>query len=70
MYKYYAAQGFYGGGVPCIGWASFFEFVNNSRVVDGKLLKTSDVDLKFIATNSMSKFRKSAMNPEKALIRY
>ena len=39
-------------------------------MIDGKNLMLSDVDRKFIATNSSSLDLRSKNNPEKALIRF
>jgi hypothetical protein len=39
-------------------------------MIDGKALSLSDVDRKFIATNSSSLDLKSKTNPEKALVRF
>jgi len=67
-YKYYA-------GVNPIGdtWAismlGFTDFLNTAGIIDGKTLKLSDVDIKFIATSSSSEYKNNARNPERGLIR-
>lgn len=67
-YKYFA-------GLTPIGdtWAismlGFTDFLNAANIIDGKTLKLSDVDIKFIATSSSSEFKNNPRNPERGLIR-
>jgi hypothetical protein len=74
-YKYYATIGRQ-GQIPCISSNAYSDFINSSGIVDYKLLKLSDVDLKVIATKSMAPSEKEKidkqylyLNPERALIR-
>jgi hypothetical protein len=39
-------------GVPSIGQNTFQEIINSCQLIDGELLKLSDMDLEFISTNA------------------
>lgn len=47
----------------------FTDFINESNIIDGKSLKLSDVDIKFIATLSSGE-KNNQRNPERSLVRY
>lgn len=47
----------------------FTDFLNSANIIDGKTLKLSDVDIKFIATSSSSEIKSNPRNPERGLIR-
>jgi hypothetical protein len=68
-YKYYAGSSPI-GDTWAITQLGFNDFVNELNLVDNKTLKTSDVDIKFVATTSSSEFKSSTRNPERGLIRY
>lgn len=58
------------GQVFSIGTNVFSEMMQKSNgVLDGKLLKMSDIDLEFVATNAGPK-KNNAMIPERQMIRY
>ena len=58
------------GNLFCVSQNSFSEFINQTGIVDYKLTKLSDIDLKFISTKSQGKEHNVNKNPERALIRY
>lgn len=58
------------GDVWSISQNPFTDFINTCNMIDGKLLKLSDVDIKFIATLSSTDFKGNPRNPERAIIRY
>jgi hypothetical protein len=69
-YKFYASYN-PSGDVWSISSNPLTEFVNHAGLVDGKTLKLSDVDLKFIATcSSAIEWKGNFRNPERALVRY
>lgn len=41
------------GDIPCISRNNFTEFIMNTQLIDNKLMKLSDLDFNFIATNSV-----------------
>ena len=47
---------------------AFTEFLNQSGIVDGKLIKLSEIDILFITTNTVAV--KLPFNPDRALVRY
>ena len=49
-YKYYAGVSLV-NGVPAIGTNVLSEFITSINLADGKLVKLSDIDVEFIATN-------------------
>lgn len=74
-YRYYATIGRQ-GQIPCISSNAYSDFINQSGIVDYKLLKLSDVDLKVIAAKSIAPQDKEKidkqyqyLNPERALVR-
>eukprot|EP00347_Sterkiella_histriomuscorum_P017828 403347825 len=54
--------------IPSIGQNAFQDFVNNCQILEGDLIKLSDVDLEFISTNAGNKNQR--LNPDRALVRY
>lgn len=48
------------------------EFCNSSNIIDNKTIKFSDVDLKFISTNSASAldWKGNPKNPDRYIVRY
>ena len=58
------------GDIWAISQNPFTDFINTCAMIDGKLLKLSDVDIKFIATLSSTDFKGNSRNPERGLIRY
>ena len=66
-YKYFSAMGLT-GDVFSIPINAFTEFMNQSDIVDGKLIKLSEMDILFITTNTVSV--KLPFNPDRALVRY
>ena len=66
-YKYYAGISPC-GIIPCIGQNVLNDIVNKTGIVDGNLLKLSDVDFEFIATKAGIK--NVNLNPERWLVRY
>ena len=67
-YRYYAGLNPI-GDTWAISMLGFTDFLNAAEIVDGKTLKLSDVDIKFIATSNSSEYKSSARNPERGLIR-
>ena len=67
-YKYYAGLAPI-GDTWAIGMLGFTDFLNAANIIDGKTLKLSDVDIKFIATSSSSEMKNNPRNPERGLIR-
>ena len=57
------------GDTWAIGMLGFTDFLNSAGIIDGKTLKLSDVDIKFIATLSSSEYKNNPRNPERGLIR-
>lgn len=55
-------------GIPSIGTNTFQDIANSCYLIDGELLKLSDMDLEFISTNAGLK--NQLMNPDRALVRY
>ena len=69
-YKYFASINPI-GDVWAITSNPLTDFVNQAGLVDGKTIKLSDVDLKFIATcSSAIEWKGNYRNPERALVRY
>ena len=48
----------------------FNDIIYNLNVIDYRTLKSTDVDLTFIATNASGQIYKTRMNPERQLIRF
>lgn len=75
IYKHYKeAYKYFAGLTPigdtwCISMLGFTDFLNSANIIDGKTLKLSDVDIKFIATSSSSEIKSNPRNPERGLIR-
>jgi hypothetical protein len=48
------------------------EFLNQSKVIDGKMLMIKGVDLKFISTTSASNpdFKGNSLRPERGIVRF
>lgn len=68
-YKYFSAVQ-PSNGVFSIGTNVFNEIVSTCSIVDKSLLKISDVDLDFVATNAGGGKKSGKMNPERQLVRY
>ena len=69
-YKFFASYN-PSGDVWSISSNPLTDFVNQAGLVDGKTLKLSDVDLKFIATcSSALEWKGNFRNPERALVRF
>jgi len=66
-YKYFAAIGV-SGDLFSVPINAFTEFLNQAGIVDGKLIKLSEIDILFITTNAVSV--KQPFNPDRALVRY
>jgi hypothetical protein len=64
-----AAQGAL-GELPCITTNVFTEFIMNTLAIDNKLLRLSDIDFNFVATNSGAAKERNAQVPDRALVRY
>lgn len=70
-YKQYASYN-PNGDVFSLSLNPLTDLVNQCQLIDGKSLKLSDVDLKFIATCSSSAqdWKGNYRNPERAIVRY
>ena len=49
-YRYHAGVGL-ANGVPAIGMNVMTDIVTQANILDGKVIKISDIDVEFIATN-------------------
>lgn len=56
MYKYLSFQSFYES--PNISLQLFNDFIRTTNTVDDKTLKSTDIEMKFMACISASKFKK------------
>ena len=68
-YKYYSSLNPV-GEIWSITQNPFTEFINSCEIIDGKTIKLSDVDLKFIATFSGGDLKNNPRNPDRSLIRF
>ena len=68
-YKFYASW-YPVGEIWCVSSFAFSEFISAINVVDNKLIKISDVDIKLVATLSAPEFKGNPRNPERGLVRY
>lgn len=59
-------------GVPAIGSNVMNEIIASTNLADGKLVKLSDIDVEFIATNVSSNYqgKLKVMNPDRHLCRF
>ena len=67
-YKYYASLS-PSSDIWSISQLPFTDFISETGIIDGKSLKLSDVDIKFIATLSSGE-KSNPRNPERSLVRY
>jgi hypothetical protein len=69
-YRHYSSMN-PSGDIWSISSNPITDFVNSADLIDGKTLKLSDVDLKFIATCSASnEWKGNPRNPERSLVRF
>ena len=67
VYKYYSSLTG-SSEMFSISMNSYKEFLTRTEMIDGKLLKLSEIDLPFTATNKINV--KMPFNPERALVRF
>ncbi|KAL4499138.1 hypothetical protein ABPG72_017040 [Tetrahymena utriculariae] len=66
-YKQLACQNIY-GEVFAVSSSLFQDLISQTKISDGKIIKSSDIEFNFIATNAQKE--KHPRNPDKALIRF
>ena len=69
-YKFFSALN--PSGIYCSIGTNLFNYIviNCSNLIDGKLLKVTDVGLEFITTKASGSHIKAKTNPDRQLIRY